>query len=179
MFGEAELLDVRRPVVEPVVLGCGREFDVFGCQIDDAIVRAALVIAAGRGVIVEIRTHPSGGVDQSLKAASHSRKFTGFYGDFTHEMIVLNAAGDDQSIRTRIQRHVKLARLRVPLIHATMCAILRTEIGGFRTVEAAELYLARDGVTAGVGDVQCNAREGGERFGQHCGLVVLQGHLAV
>ena len=79
-------------------------------------------------MVVEIRAHPAGGVDQSLKAASHSRKFTGLHGDFAHEMIVLNAAGDDQSIRTRIQRHVKLARLRVPLIHATVCAVLRAEI---------------------------------------------------
>ena len=153
MLGEAELLDVRRPVVEPVVLGCGREFDVLGGEIDDAIVRTALVIAARRGVIVEIRAHPAGGVDQSLKAASHSRKFTGFHGDFALEMTVLNAARDDQSICARIQGHVKLPRLRVPLIYATVCAILRAEIGGFRTVEAAELHLARDGVAAGVSDV--------------------------
>ena len=125
MLGEAELLDVRRPVVEPVVLGGGCELDVFGGQIDDAIVRATLVIAAGRGVIVEIRAHPAGGVDQSLKASSHSRKFTGFHGDFALEMTVLNAARDDQSICARIQRHVKLPRLRVPLVHATVCAILR------------------------------------------------------
>ena len=67
-----------RPVVEAIVLGGGRKFDVFGGEIDQAVVRAALVVAAGRGMVVEIRAHPAGGVDQSLKAASHSRKFTGF-----------------------------------------------------------------------------------------------------
>ena len=124
MRGEAELFDVRGPVVEAVVLSGRCKFNMLSGKVDDTVVGATLVVAAGRGVIVEIRAHPAGGVDQSLKAAIHSRKFTGLHGDFAHEMIVLNAAGDDQSIRTRIQRHVKLARLRVPLIHATVCAVL-------------------------------------------------------
>ena len=173
ILGEPEFFDVGRPVVEAIVLGGGRKFDVFGGEIDQAVVRAALVVAAGRGMVVEIRAHPAGGVDQSLKATTHSRKFTGLHGDFAHEMIVLNAAGDDQSIRTRIQRHVKLARLRVPLIHATVCAVLRAEIRGRRAVEAAELHLAGDGVAAGIGDVQHDPGEGGELLVDYRGLIAL------
>ena len=179
MLGEPEFFDVGRPVVEAIVLGGGRKFDVLGSEVDESVVCATLVIAAGRGVIVEIRAHPAGGVDQPLEAASHRRKFTGLHGEFAHEMAMLNAARDDQSIHARIKRHVKLAGFRVPLVHATVCAILRAEIRGRRAVEAAELHLAGDGVAAGIGDVQHDPGEGGELLVEYRGLITLQGHLAL
>ena len=66
VISEAELPDVRCPVVDSVVLGGGGKFDVLGGEIDDAVIRPALVIAAGSGVVVEIGADPAGRLDQPL-----------------------------------------------------------------------------------------------------------------
>ena len=174
MFAEAELFDVRRPVVKAVVLGGGGKLNVLGGKVNDAVIGAALVVATGRGVVVKIRAHPAARIDQPLQLSAHRRKCARLHRHLAHQMAVLNAARDHQSIRARIQRHVKLARLRMPLVYATVRPILRPEVRRLRRTRADELHLAWRVLAFTAGDVDCDAGRRAQGFVDYCRFAGLE-----
>ena len=141
-----------RPIVDAVMLRGRGELDMLGRQVDNPVIRAALVVAAGRGVVVEIRAHPPGCLNQSFQCLFQSYCFTGLYLDFPFQMTVFDAAGNDDFVFSRIQCHEKFTALGVPLVHAAVCPVLRAEIGRLGIFNANELCLAWDTVSRLVGN---------------------------
>ena len=165
-------LDVRRPVVEPVVLGGRRELDVLGGEVDDAVVRAAGVVSAGSAVVVIVGADPAAGIDLADQLSFEVVGSACGQFDSLLQMSVLGTAGDNHLVAARRQLHGKATGCRVVLIDAAVGAVGRSEVGFLGAVDGVELCLAGNVLAGSVGNVESHLRglaepgiEGGGRSG--------------
>ena len=150
---ESQGLDRRFPVVEAVVFGRWREFEMLGGDVDDASIGVADVVTARRAVIVEVRTDPAFGIDQALQRAFELDRLSGLNRDFLRKIAVFRPTHDDDAIFARRELLGEMAVLAVILVHTAMCAPFRAEIelrGLF--IERRKVRFARHGLAGFVSD---------------------------
>ena len=141
-LGKTQFPYVRRPIVNSVVL-CGRgEFDVFGSQVDDSIVRPADIVTTWRGVIVKIRANPTGRGNRSTQGRPYGNGFARLQNNVFFEMVVLDTPSQDYSILPGSQGYGKISGFRMVLIPATMGSIRGSQIRRRSSVDSYELSLA-------------------------------------
>jgi hypothetical protein len=71
---------------------------------------------------------------------------------------ILDAVRDDDAILSRRKLHAKAATFRMPLIDATVRAIVGAEVRPGRVAERVELHLARQRTAVFVADVEGHRR---------------------
>lgn len=161
---------MRTPVVKPVVFGRRREFNVLGGEIDEAVVRAAGIVAARRRMIVIVGTDPAPSIDDTRQLPDESESLASLHRHLAGEMRILDAARDDDTVPAGRERDAEFSVFTVTLLAAAVSALFRPEIHRIGAVERVELCFARDGDTRVVLDVESDRAAGGHRGRERRGL---------
>ncbi len=153
---QPECLNCRVPVKHAVVLGCRHKLQLLGSHVDHPVGSAAGIVAAGCGMIMIIRAQPALRVDQSLEHPAKLHLRSG--GDIDHlfNMGIFHAMGNHHAVFAGRNRHPEPACLGMILVHATMGAVIGSEVGRLGATRAVELRLARDGNPCLILDIKGN-----------------------
>ena len=158
---QAECANRRLPVEEAVVLGGGRELDVFCGKVDDAAVGVTDIVAAGRAVVVEVAADPALRVDEALEHARELGSFAWLDRDFAGQVTELRAAQDHHAVVAGRQLLGEVAVLTVVLVNTAMGTPFRTEVElGRAGVEGFKVGLAGNGFAVLAGDGEADAGGG-------------------
>ena len=148
---------MRRPIVDSVVLRGRGEFDMFGGQVDDSIVRAAYIVATWRGVIVKIRANPTRRGNRSKQGRLYGNGFARLQNYVFFEMVVLDTPSQDYSILPGSQGYGKIPGFRMVLVPATMGSIRGSQIRRRSSIDSYELSLTGRKGTILLANIESNA----------------------